>query len=141
MSSERKPMRSGSSTGAPGIPTVFPDQRNQYDPSTTGFNSATGAGYKTGHNETPEEEHYRPITPTKGFDAPAGDDRISHTPSTAERVKMEEEMEKSQKAFRSHHAGEDIGKGINGLAARIHVCSHFCLVCLSNMPDFVLTRV
>ncbi|KAJ5729262.1 uncharacterized protein N7483_003770 [Penicillium malachiteum] len=119
MSDTHKPMRSGSSTGAPGVPTFLQDQRNQYDPATTRFNSSTGAGYKTGGSKSQEPSH-RPITPTKGFDAPAGDDRINHAPSTAERVQMEKEMEKSQKAFRSNRASEDIGKGINGVAAKIH---------------------
>lgn len=128
-SESRKPMRSGSSTGAPGVPSISRDQRNQYDPATTGYNPATGAGYKTSpasssqtqEKETEQEqEHYRPITPTKGYDAPAGDDRINHAPSTADRVKMEQEFEKAQKS-RSNRTSEHLGEGINGIAARIHV--------------------
>ncbi|KAJ5291851.1 hypothetical protein N7478_001102 [Penicillium angulare] len=131
MTSEtRKSIRSGSSTGAPGVPSISRDQRNQYDPATTGYNSATGAGYKIpsassshphkkGTEHGQEQEHYRPITPTKGYDAPAGDDRISHAPSTADRVKMEREFEKAQKS-RSHKMSEHLGGGINGVAARIH---------------------
>ncbi|KAJ5752532.1 hypothetical protein N7520_009449 [Penicillium odoratum] len=116
MTSPRKPVRSGSSTGSPGIPTSISDQRNQYDPATTGYNSATGAGYKRPSGS----DNYRPPSPTGSFDAPAGDSRISHAPSTAERVKMEKEMEKQQKASRSNQASEGVGKGIKGVAAGIH---------------------
>ncbi|KAJ6109601.1 hypothetical protein N7486_001836 [Penicillium sp. IBT 16267x] len=124
MSSPRKPIRSGSSTGAPGIPTAISDQRNQYDPSTTGYNSATGAGYKTAAGGS-DQDYYRPPSPTGSFDAPAGDPRIHHAPSTAERVKMEKEMEKAQKGLHhshggSHHSSESIGKGIRGVAAGVH---------------------
>lgn len=126
MSAPSKPMRSGSSTGAPGVPTSTIDQRNQYDPATTGYNSATGAGYKTAAGGS-DQDYYRPPSPTGSFDAPAGDPRIHHAPSTAERVKMEKEMEKAQKGLHHgshshpHSHGEGIGKGIRGVAAGVHV--------------------
>ncbi|KAJ5663937.1 hypothetical protein N7507_004668 [Penicillium longicatenatum] len=111
-------MRSGSSAGAPGIPTSMSDQRSQYDPATTGYNSATGAGYKTAAGGS-DQNYHRPPSPTGSFDAPAGDSRIQHAPSTAERVKMEKEMEKAQKG--SHGSrGEGLGKGIRGVAAGVH---------------------
>lgn len=117
-------MRSGSSTGAPGVPTSMSDQRNQYDPATTGYNSATGAGYKTAAGGS-YQDYYRPPSPTGSFDAPAGDSRIHHAPSTAERVKMEKDMEKAQKGLhhgsQPHSHGEGLGKGIRGVAAGVHV--------------------
>ncbi|KAJ5553108.1 hypothetical protein N7494_002486 [Penicillium frequentans] len=121
MSSHTKPMRSGSSIGAPGVPTAMSDQRSQYDPATTGYNSATGAGYKTAAGGS-DQDYYRPPSPTGSFDAPAGDSRINHAPSTAERVKMEKEMEKAQKQHGSqtHSHGEGLGKGIRGVAAGVH---------------------
>lgn len=115
-------MRSGSSIGAPGVPTAMSDQRSQYDPATTGYNSATGAGYKTAAGGS-DQDYHRPPSPTGSFDAPAGDSRINHAPSTAERVKMEKEMEKAQKQHGSqtHSHGEGLGKGIRGVAAGVHV--------------------
>lgn len=113
-------MRSGSSIGAPGVPTAMSDQRSQYDPATTGYNSATGAGYKTAAGGS-DQDYYRPASPTGGFDAPAGDSRINHAPSTAERVRMEKETENMQKQQGTHSHGEGLGKGIRGVAAGVHV--------------------
>ncbi|CAI7644799.1 unnamed protein product [Penicillium pancosmium] len=105
----------GSSTGAPGIPTGLQDQRAQYDPATTGVNPATGASYTKADKGAS----------AKSFDAAAGDDRIQHAPSTAQRVQMEEQQEKAARDRGSGgrqmgQMGEDAGRKAQGVMAGVH---------------------
>lgn len=109
----------GSSTGAPGIPTGLQDRRAQYNPATTGVNPATGAAYTKSSTSKPDR-----ASPSNSYDAPAGDDRIQHAPSTAQRVQMEKEQEKaaSRRGSKSTQIGQDAGQKVQGVMAGVHVC-------------------
>lgn len=115
----------GSSTGAPGAPTGVQDTRSQYDPLRTGYNPSTGAGYSTASAGGPHQHHHQPASPSNSYDQTAGqDDRIQHAPSTAQRVKMEEEQEgdsTSSVASLFARKGEDVGRSVKGTIAGIHV--------------------
>jgi hypothetical protein len=113
----------GSSTGAPGIPTGLQDQRAQYDPTTNGVNPATGASYTKSDKGAS----------TKSFDVAAGDDRIQHPPSTAQRVQMEEQQEKAARDRGSGgrqmgQMGEDVGRKAQGVMAGVHVWNQLSLL-------------
>ncbi|KAJ5826002.1 hypothetical protein N7474_003140 [Penicillium riverlandense] len=121
----------GSSTGAPGDPSGLRDSRSQYDPSTTGYNSATGAGYSTLSAGGPHHHHHQPASPLNSYDQAASQDsRIEHAPSTAQRVKMEEEAAQtkgsdsgkfgSDTQRRANAASEEFGRGVIGTTAGIH---------------------
>jgi hypothetical protein len=132
--SSSKGIPSGSSTGAPGAPFGPQDFRSQYDPSSTGYNSATGAGYSTASAGGPHHHHHQPASPPDNYDQSASQDsRIEHAPSTAQRVKMEEQAARSkgdagandkfgsQTQRRANAASEELGRGVVGVAAGIHV--------------------
>jgi len=126
----------GSSTGAPGDPFGLRDSRSQYDPSTTGYNSATGAGYSTASAGGPHHHHHQPASPSNSYDQAASQDsRIEHAPSTAQRVKMEEQAAQSKGSDsgagadgkfgsgtqrRANAASEELGRGVIGTTAGIH---------------------
>ncbi|KAJ5092044.1 hypothetical protein NUU61_006914 [Penicillium alfredii] len=118
----------GSSTGAPGAPTGVQDTRAQYDPTSTGYNSATGAGYSTSSAGGPHHHHHEPASPSNSYDLTARqDDRIQHAPSTAQRAKMEDQAQGETKGdkvsglgSRASQASEDVGRGAKGAAAGIH---------------------
>ena len=123
--SGRKPTVHGSSTGAPGAPTGLQDTRAEYDPQTTGYNSATGAGYtKTSAGGT-HQSHHQPDSPSNSYDRLGSqDERIQHAPSTVQRGQAEDEEAKFQKGSGSKTAaaGDDLGRGAKGIFAGIHVC-------------------
>lgn len=121
-STSRAGISHGSSTGAPGDPLGLRDTRSSYDPATTGYNPATGAGYSKSSAGGPHQHHHQPASPPNGYDQTAGqDDRIQHAPSTVQRAKMEDEIAGGSNQSRSARAGEDVGKGVKGVAASVHV--------------------
>ena len=124
----------GSSTGAPGIPVPTQDTRSHYDPTTTGYNPATGATYaKPSAGQSRQETDYQPTTtaaPT-GYDREAGqDDRIGYAPSTEKRPEMEEAAATSKmdtaSESRAARAGEDVGRKVKGVGATVHVSLVIC---------------
>ncbi|KAJ5902262.1 hypothetical protein N7495_002790 [Penicillium taxi] len=84
----------GSSTGAPGIPGKL-DTRSQYDPATTGYNSATGSGYTSSSAGGPHHQH-------------------------EQRVYMENETAGGLGEPKSTKVSNDVGKGVKGAAAGLH---------------------
>lgn len=124
----------GSSTGAPGLPVPTQDTRSHYDPTTTGYNPATGAGYsKPSAGQSHQETGYQPTTtaaPT-GYDHTAGqDDRIGYAPSTVQRPEMEEAAATSKtntaSESRATRVGEDVGRKVKGVGATVHVSLGIC---------------
>ena len=113
----QKPIVQGSSTGAPGAPIGLDDRRNQYDPTTTGYNPATSAGYSTSSAGGPHQHHHQPPSPANDYDRVD----VSSAPSTAQRAQMEDTSATNSSDARSARAGENVGKGIKGVAAGIHV--------------------
>lgn len=120
----------GSSTGAPGAPLSTQDTRSQYDPATTGYNSATGAGYSTSSAGGPHHHHHQPPSPPNDYDRGGQDDRIQYAPSTAQRVQMEDEAKTGSTASGqkdattgpwSARASEQAGRKAKGVMASVHV--------------------
>ncbi|KAJ5683018.1 hypothetical protein N7462_006183 [Penicillium macrosclerotiorum] len=116
----------GSSTGAPGAPLSTQDVRAHYDPTTSGFNSATGSGYTKSSTTGPHEHPHLP-TPSKSDNQMAGqDDRIRYAPNTVQRSALEDDSAGSSSAkdarteSRAGRMGEDVGRKAHGLGASIH---------------------
>lgn len=100
----RPSVASGSSTGAPGLPTGTADQRAQYHPEQSGYNPATGSGYT------------KPAA-SATYDSSGQDARIQHAPSTVQRGKPEDQGAESRAA----RTGEDVGQKARGVVAGVHV--------------------
>ncbi|KAJ5166715.1 uncharacterized protein N7482_005496 [Penicillium canariense] len=113
----------GSSTGAPGAPLHTQDPRSQYNPTTTGYNPATGAGYSKpsagGLNEN------QPTVPTNSYDRMAGqDERIQHAPSTVQRAQMGEAAATSKTDMKTdspaNRVSHDLGRKAQEIGASVH---------------------
>ncbi|KAJ5180550.1 hypothetical protein N7492_003760 [Penicillium capsulatum] len=127
----RKPTSHGSSTGAPGAPIGIQDTRAEYDPQTTGYNSATGAGYSKSSAGGPHQSHHQPDSPSNSYDRLGSqDERIQHAPSTAQRAQAEDEEARvsrgSKSGARTGQTGSDLGRGIRGIASGIHQRYRWC---------------
>lgn len=124
----------GSSTGAPGIPVATQDTRSHYDPTTTGYNPATGAAYsKALAGQSHQETSYQPTTTATpvGYDRPDGqDDRIGYASSTVQRPEMEEAAATSKmdtaSESRAVRAAEDVGRKVKEAGATVHVSLVIC---------------
>lgn len=101
---------SGSSTGDPGFPIDTADQRAQYDPERSGYNSATGTAYQKGA--------------AGGYGGQ--DERISHAPSTVQRGRGEDPGAESRAA----RTGENVGQKVKGVMAGVHVSSAQLGICV-----------
>ena len=100
---------SGSSTGAAGSFPGLRDSGSQYDPHTMGYNPATGSGYSTagaggvgaGYQDTQ-------------------DSRAEHATSTTNKNPASGTFE-STEGSSAGRKGEELGHGVRGVAAGIHV--------------------
>ncbi|ODM17218.1 hypothetical protein SI65_07617 [Aspergillus cristatus] len=90
----------GSSTGSTGGAPGVKDTRSHYDPRTTGYNSATGSGYQTGHSGG-------------SYDPNSQDYRAEYASSTANKSAGTEDS-------KAGRAGDEFGKGIQNAYAGIH---------------------
>ncbi|KAJ5757661.1 uncharacterized protein N7511_006355 [Penicillium nucicola] len=88
----------GSSTGSAGIPTGLNDSRSTYDPSTKGYNPATGGSYEK-PPVPPRTNHATEHTGT--YDQPA-------TTTT------------DKSGMAGSKAGDNLGRGVMGAAASVH---------------------
>lgn len=110
---------SGSSTGAPGLPTGLRDPRSEYN-ATKGYNPATGASYSKSSAGGPTQTHQRPLSPSpsRSEDRIVGDAPLPHTASTAQRADMQDRSGRGSKAAR---VGGGFGNKVKGAAASVHV--------------------
>lgn len=124
----------GSSTGAAGVPTGLHDTRNEYNPSTSGFNSATGAGY-----EKPQETQAH-TAPSNSYDNNDGvrTNKVHHPPPISQRAQGDvtgNTAGTTATGSRSAQAGESLGKGVKGFAAGLHVSyNHLEIYIASGYP-------
>lgn len=99
----------GSSTGGAGGAPGVRDTRSQYDPSSTGYNPATGSGYASGG------VGYQPSQSGSSYNPSSQDYRAEYASSTANKSAAPGTESKAGRA------GDDLGQGIKSAAAGIHV--------------------
>lgn len=98
----------GSSTGGAGGAPGVRDTRSHYDPSTTGYNPATGSGYTT------SGAGHQPSHPGSGYDPSSQDYRAEYASSTTNKSAGAGDS-------KAGRAGDDFGKGIQNAYAGVHV--------------------
>lgn len=111
----------GSSTGAPGIPTGLQDSRNEYNPATTGFNPATGAGYSKASQEAQQPQQQTTV-PSNSYDTSVKSDNIQPPPVPPRTQRAEFEKEPTYaRGSKAAQVGGSLGTGVKGFAAGLHV--------------------
>lgn len=119
----------GSSTGGAGSAPGVKDSRSQYDPSTTGYNPATGSGYASGGSAAGAGAgagagyQTGPSSGTHADPSSSSQDyRGEYAPSTASKpgagTSSGETGSAQSGALRK---GDQLGKGVSGAFAGIHV--------------------
>ncbi|EPS25852.1 hypothetical protein POX_c04231 [Penicillium oxalicum] len=139
----------GSSTGAPGIPVPTQDPRSHYDPTTTGYNPATGAAYSkpTSHQNDNANELYWSHQQSHNEDRSTGqDDRSWHTPNTVQRADIEEATTTSQtdtasKSTASSGLTGALGRKTRGVGASVLVSTKTFSRSSEDRPRLPITRI